>query len=127
MKSSVAWGGRMTSPVLAALTNARLAEQRQVVADREAKLAAEVYRIIGPPDHIPDAVMPVVFAQFCAKWGVPSLPARPISCAAFVLSHRGIDPAELVELVAAIGRAHLAADFADPTASSTVNAALARF
>jgi hypothetical protein len=113
----------MTSPVLAALANARINE----TAKHEADLAALVYKNIGRPNHAPEVSVPAIYEEFCRKWHVPSLPSRPTSCAGFALSHRGLDADELVEVMAGISRAHQAANFADPTASFECNVVLARF
>jgi hypothetical protein len=112
----------MTSPVLAALANARLNE----TAQHEADLAARVYKNIGRPT-VTDAIVPAVFEEFCAKWKVPSLPARPTTCAGFCIQHRGLDADELVEVMAGVSRAHQASNLADPTASFECNVVLARF
>jgi hypothetical protein len=110
------------SPVLAALARSHINE----TAKHEADLAARVYKNIGRPT-VTDAVVPAVFEEFCAKWKVPCLPARPTTCAGFCIQYRGLDADELVEIVAGISRAHQAANFADPTASFECNIVLARF
>jgi hypothetical protein len=112
----------MTSPVLAALTNARLAE----TAKHEADLGALVYKNIGRPT-VTDASVPAIFEEFCAKWKVPSLPARPTTCAGFCIQHRGLEADELIEVMAGVSRAHQAANLADPTASLECNVVMARF
>jgi hypothetical protein len=112
----------VSSPVIRALAQSHINE----VAQHEADLAARVYKNIGRPT-VTDAVVPAVFQEFCAKWKVPCLPARPTTCAGFAIQYRGLDAAELVEIMAGISRAHQAANFADPTASFECNVVLARF
>jgi hypothetical protein len=115
------------SPVIEALANSHLSEQRRVIAKREADLAGKVHRVIGP-SPVTDGALPAVFATFAQRYGVPALPCRPSTCAAFCLDHQSdLGTGKLIDLLATIAQAHVAAGFADPTTSWQVDAVMARF
>src|SRR6516164_3981442 len=115
------------SPVIEALANSHLNEQRRVIAKRESDLAARVHQVVGP-HHVTDGSLPSVFWSFCQQHGVPALPARPSTCAAFCLDlEHDLGAEKLLDLLAGVSRAHVAAGLADPTASWQVNAVMARF
>jgi hypothetical protein len=111
----------MASPVLAALAQSHLNE----TARREDDLAKQVYKIIGPPG-VADPNVPAIFAQFCAQWKVPALPARPATIAAFVLQNQTLGAEALLSVLSEIAAAHITASFSDPTTQWQVNAVMAQ-
>ena len=113
----------MTNPVLQALANARVAEVVGGLRERDAEIAAMVFREIEPP-AVKDASLPAAFFRWCEDRQVCALPARPASVALFILQHRSMGLAELVELVDQIGAAHVATGMADPTTTYPVPAML---
>jgi hypothetical protein len=112
----------VSSPVIRALAQSHLNE----TAKHEADLAAKVHRVIGPNPVTDGASVPAVYEEFCRKFQVPSLPSRPTTAAAFCLAHCGLDVEELLEVMAGVSRAHLAANFACPVGDWCVNAVLGR-
>ena len=113
----------MTSPVLQALTNARVAEVVGDLKERDAEISAIVYREIEPP-VVADASLPALFAEWCAARQVSALPARPATVALFVHQNRHIGLQAMVELVDQISAAHVARGLADPCTTYPVPAML---
>ena len=113
----------MTNPVIAALANARAAEAIAGLRERDNAVEDAVYREVPKP---PPAAIPAAFSAWCEERGVSALPARPASVALFVLQHRTMGLAELVELVDQIGAAHVATGMADPVSTYPVPAMLSR-
>jgi hypothetical protein len=113
----------MTSPVIQALANARVAEVVGGLKERDAEITAAVYREIEPP---PSASMPAIFVRWCEDRQVSALPARPATVALFILQNRSMGLAELAELVDQIGAAHVSTGMADPTTTYPVPAMLSK-
>ena len=67
------------------------------------------------------------FIEFCRGKGVPHLPAKPTTVAAFVLEHTALGQSDKIrELVAAIEILHDLNGYANPAATSLVRFALDR-
>jgi hypothetical protein len=113
----------MTSPVLQALANARVAEVVGGLKERDAEISAIVYREIEPP-VVADASLPALFAEWCAGRQVSALPTRPATVALFVHQNRHFGLQALVELVDQISAAHVARGLADPCTTYPVPAML---
>jgi hypothetical protein len=113
----------MTSPVIAALANARAAEVIGGLKERDTEIAAMVFHEIEPP-VVKDASLPASFVRWCEDRQVSALPARPCTVALYVLQNRHVGLSDLVELVDQIGAAHVATGMADPTTTYPVPAML---
>ena len=113
----------MTSPVIAALANAKAAEALAGLRERDNAVEAVVYREVPKP---PPAAIPESFRAWCEQRGVCALPARPAAVSLFIMQHRDEGLRILEQLVDQIGAAHVAAGLADPTSTYPVPLATTR-
>lgn len=108
----------MTSPVLQALTNAKVAE----IANEERTLTAAVRKRLKMPAPQGGAAEWPVWQKWCAKSNIAPFPALPAAVAVFVLNNAALGTLEKV--IAGIGAVHEAEGKANPVLSPVVIAAL---
>lgn len=109
----------MTSPVLAALANARAAEQ----AAEERVLTVGVLTHFGMELPQGDRSQWPVWQQWCAKSNVSAFPALPASIAVYALDNAALGD-RLEKIIGSISTVHQDQGLADPTLSPVVIAAL---
>jgi hypothetical protein len=109
----------VSSPVIAALVNARAQEQ----AAEERALTAKVWAHLGMQAPQGDASEWPTWQQWCERTAIPSCPAVPASIAVFILKNAALGD-RLEKVVESIGAVHQADGKADPTLSPVVIAAL---
>jgi hypothetical protein len=109
----------MTSPVMAALVNARM----QAISNVDHAVEAVVVELLGQPPKYDDS-SPTDFIDWCTAKQLPWRPASPASVALYVFERgsRGIDA--LLAEVAKISASHCSKWLADPTAGWPATAAL---
>jgi hypothetical protein len=111
----------VTSPVLAALANAKAREERE----QEQILTAATYAHLGLPVPRGDKSQWPAWKQFADKQGIVALPALPAAIAIWILNHASLGD-RLVKVVESISAVHQGEGAADPTRSDVVIAALAK-
>ena len=109
----------MTSPVLAALANAKAAEQAQ--ADRA--LTAKVREHLKMPAPQGDRSQWPVWQAFCDQRKIASLPGLPAAVAVFILNNAAMGD-RLEKIIGSISAVHQDQGAADPTLSPVVIEAL---
>jgi hypothetical protein len=109
----------MTSPVLAALANARAAE----IANEERILTAGVWKHLGLAPLQGDRAQWSVWQQWCDQRKITAFPALPAALAVFVLNNEALGD-RLEAVIESISAVHQADGKADPTLSPVVIAAL---
>ncbi len=109
----------MKSPVVSALINAELAEERK----RDAAIDALAFQLLGPAPATHHS-RPADFIAWCDSNALPWLPARPSAVAVYILQHSDRNLDAIRDEVCNISAAHLAAGLADPAASWIVMQAL---
>jgi hypothetical protein len=109
----------MTSPVLAALVNARMKE----INNTDHAIEAVVTELLGaPPRYIESS--PVDFIKWCDGKGLPWRPATPAAVALWIFEHAAMGVDALLAEIAKISAAHASRGMADPTLSWAPTAAL---
>jgi hypothetical protein len=108
----------MTSPVLAALANAKAAKQ----AAEERTLTEATLKHLGISAPQGDRSHLPFWQAWCAKKNIASFPALPAAVAIFVLNHKDIG--DLEKVIGGISIVHQERGAADPTLSPIVIAAL---
>jgi hypothetical protein len=109
----------MTSPVLQALANAKVAEQ----ANEERTLTAKVLAHLKMPAPQGDKSQWPPWQSWCDQRKITAFPALPASIAVYVLNHAALGD-RLENVIASIGAVHEAEGKSDPTLSPIVIAAL---
>jgi hypothetical protein len=109
----------MTSPVLQALANAKVAEQ----ANEERTLTAKVLAHLKMPAPQGDKSQWPAWQAFCDQRKIASLPALPAAIAVFVLNNAALGD-RLEKIVGSISAVHQDDGKSDPTISPVVIAAL---
>jgi hypothetical protein len=109
----------VTTPVLAALVNARAQEQ----AAEERGLTAKVLTHLGMTAPQGDKSHWPVWQQWCDGRKIASLPALPAAVAVFALNNAALGD-RLEKVIASISIVHQDRGLADPTLSPVVTAAL---
>jgi len=109
----------MTSPVMAALANAKAAEQ--AAEERTLTNAVRKHLAMAPPHG--DVTQWPVWQQWCAKSNVAAFPALPAAISIFVLNC-GLPGDRVEKILGSIGAVHESEGKADPTLSPVVIAAV---
>jgi hypothetical protein len=109
----------LTSPVLAALANAKAAEQ----ANEERALTAKVLAHLKMPAPQGDKSQWPAWASWCDQRKITAFPALPAAVAVFVLNNAAAGD-RLEKVIASIGAVHEADGRANPVLSPIVIAAL---
>ena len=108
------------------------AKQREQIATwnrAEAALAAQLATRLPLPkveldgDTLKHAQ---IFIAWCAERGVRHTPAKPATCASFILWHSGVGDERLLGLVSAVQKLHQLHSLSDPTRTPIVEKALAQ-
>jgi len=108
----------LTSPVLAALANARAQEQ----ADQDRALTAKVLAHLKMPAPQGDKSQWPAWQAWCAKSNITPFPALPAAVAVFVLNNAALG--NLEKVIASVGAVHEADGRANPVLSPIVIEAL---
>ena len=109
----------MTSPVMQALENARIAEQR----NHRLALTAAVWKRLGVEPPRGDASEWPLFRTWCERQGIAALGAPPVALAAFVIDHAGLGE-RLVKVLDSVGAVHELEGLSSPSTSPLVIEAL---
>jgi hypothetical protein len=128
---------------MAALSEMLRQVRQNEIDQAEAKLATEVNAVTGAKDFAQEYFKPELkdaddprkqrsaelletFTMWCNSKGVPSLPAKPTTVAAFILARRRLDADEKLtrNIVHAVERQHDIAGLPNPVATFAVRLAL---
>jgi hypothetical protein len=112
----------MSNPVMAALAQAKVAEEREA----EQMLNAATCAHLGVPVPAGDTSGEwKTWRAFCDKQGIRACPALPAAVAVYVLNHGHLGE-RLLKIVESIAAVHVAAGLADPCRSDVIITALAK-
>jgi hypothetical protein len=129
---------------MAALSDLLAQQRANEIAAAENALVAEVNSAAGAREFAEEYLKPEltdtdaqreaqerldVFSHWCVSKGVPSLPAKPYTIAAYIISRQGLGVAEtkVRSTIEAIERAHDIAGLPNPVATFAVRFALSKY